>query len=113
MTKNIERYIASLQPAMQDRMRSCSSTEEIMRLARTEGLELPDEALDTIYGGCTSYTLKVDDYDRCVTCKTRVQLRSVGHDGFPDVYYCPTCFTSKSKELQEVEHYHHEETVKK
>ena len=84
-----------------------------MKLARTEGLELPDEALDTIYGGCTSYTLKVDDYDRCVTCKTRVQLRSVGHDGFPDVYYCPTCFTSKSKELQEVEHYHHEEQVKK
>ncbi len=113
MTKNIERYIASLQPAMQDRMRSCETTEEMMSLARNEGLELPDEALDTIYGGCTSYTHKVDDYDRCVECKTRVSLRSVGHDGFPNVYYCPTCFTTKSYAQKEVEHYHHSYDVKK
>ena len=93
---NIERYIATLEPALQEKFRACDSAEDMLNVAKKEGLELPDEALDTVYGGCgTSYTYEIDDYDICKVCSSRVTLRSVGHNGFPNVYYCPTCFTSK------------------
>ena len=110
--KNRERYINSLEPDMQERMRACESVEDMFILAKTEGLELPDEALDAVYGGCgTSYTYQVDDFEKCNTCDSRVTLRSVGHDGFPNVYYCPTCFTSKDP--SEIHHYHHTNKIRK
>ena len=109
---NIERYIKGLDPKLQERMRACENAEEILTIVKEEGLELPDEALDTVYGGCgTSYTYQVDDYWRCVACKNRIGLRSVGHDGFPDVYWCQYCFTTKTP--GEIEHYYNKRKVVK
>lgn len=93
--KEMKRYIQGLAPELQERLMACEDTEAAFRLAREEGLELPEEALDAVYGGCTSYTYVRDDYYKCNTCKSRVQLKSVGHDGFPNVYYCGTCFTTR------------------
>lgn len=109
---NKERYISTLEPAMQEKFRDCESVEDMLTVAKNEGLELPDEALDAVYGGCgTSYTYQIDDYDRCKVCMSRVQLRSVGHHGFPNVYYCPTCFTSKDPD--EIEPYYNKRKVVK
>ena len=110
--KEMKSYIKTLAPEMQERMMACESMEEIAKLARTEGLELPDEALYGVYGGCgKSYTYQIDDYMQCKTCSQRVQLRSVGHDGFPDVYACPTCFTTKAP--SEVQRYYNKRKVPK
>mgnify|MGYP006988902640 CR=1 FL=1 len=102
--KGIERYIKTLDPVMQEKMRSCKTPEAAFLLAREEGIELPDEALDAVYGGCSSYTYKTDDYYRCNICNTKVNLMSVGHDGFPSVYYCGNCLTTKDPD--EVNHYY-------
>ena len=109
--QGIERYISTLDPKMQKRIMACENTEEAFMLARAEGLELPEEALDAVYGGCSSYTYKVDDYYRCNMDKTQVQLKTVGHDGFPDIYYCSTCLTTKDP--TEVHHYYNKYKTKK
>ena len=95
---NREKYIQSLAPEMQERMRACDTVEDMLMIARQEGLELPDEALDAVYGGgCggASYTYKDEAYKACSTCNSRVNLRSVGHQNFPNVYFCPLCYTTK------------------
>lgn len=94
--QGIEKYIQTLSEDMKAKFMACEDVESAFKLAREEGLELPDEALDAVYGGCTSYTYVWDNYNLCKTCGTgRCQLKSVGHDGFPDVYYCPVCMTTK------------------
>ena len=101
MVKGIERYMETMDPKTRSMVAKCDTVEEVFGVVRSEGLELPEEALDTVYGGCSSYTYEIDSYDRCKTDNTRVQLKSVGHDGWPDVYYCPTCLTTKdSSEVQ-------------
>ena len=95
MVKGVERYLDSLDPATRALVSGCETVEEIFGVARREGLELPEEALDTVYGGCSSYTYKYDSYYKCKTDDSRCQLKTVGHDGWPDVYYCPTCLTTK------------------
>ena len=109
--KGTERYLRGLNEDIRARMEACDTTEGMMRIAREEGLELPDEALDAVYGGCTSYTYEVDDYFQCKTCLTKVQLKSVGHDGFPNVYYCPTCLVTRDG--TEIKHYYNRRKVEK
>ena len=101
--KQMERYIKTLTPELQEKMRGANTVEDVFRIARQENMELPEEALDSIYGGCgTSYTWKYEEYYKCRICDSKVSLKSVGHDGFPDVYYCPNCLTTKD----ETEVYH-------
>ena len=109
---NIERYLKGLNEDIKDELRACDNVEELLSVAQERGLELPDEALDAVYGGCgTSYTYQIDDYQRCKTCYNRVALRSAGHDGFPDVYFCQFCFTTKTP--GEIERYYNRRKVVK
>ena len=43
---------ASLTDTQREKVKSCKTAEELMNLARQEGIELPDEALDAVSGGC-------------------------------------------------------------
>ena len=111
--KYIDQYLRGVDPDTAELIRACETREDILRVAREHSLELPDEALDAIYGGCgtASYTYVVDDYMRCIICKTQVQLKTVGHDGFPNVYYCNVCLLTKDP--SEIEHYHNTRKVPK
>ena len=48
---NLEDYIKNLPPELQEKARSCKSTEELLSLAGDEAVKLPDEALEAIAGG--------------------------------------------------------------
>ena len=93
--KEMKDYISHLSKDMQEKFLACATTEDAFRLAREEGLELTDEALDAVYGGCDTYTYVTVYFNKCKRCGTKVQRMSLGHDGFPSVYYCPTCVTTK------------------
>ena len=38
-------------PELQDRLKSCKTTDEIIELVRTEGVDLTDEQLQALAGG--------------------------------------------------------------
>ena len=50
-TVDIESYIKNLPPELQEKVRTCSSVEEVLALAKEAKLPLPDEALAAIAGG--------------------------------------------------------------
>ena len=50
-TVDIESYIKNLPPELQEKVRTCSSVEELLALAKEAKVPLPDEALAAIAGG--------------------------------------------------------------
>ena len=48
---DIESYIKNLPPELQEKVRTCSSVEELLALAKEAKVPLPDEALAAIAGG--------------------------------------------------------------
>lgn len=48
-----------LTPEQQEKARACSSTEELIELAKAEGAELSDEELDGLAGGSDWYCASV------------------------------------------------------
>ena len=51
---NLEEYIKDLSPELQEKARACKTKDELMQLAAENGLEIPEEALEGVAGGCTS-----------------------------------------------------------
>ena len=112
---NIEKYIKSLSPELQEKINTCKNLNEMMDLAAREGIELPDEALDFVTGG-TGTTNTCSDplankYMCCPKCKgSKGSIYSVNsdygkavsgiaeynscHNGYPVSNYiieCTTC----------------------
>ena len=48
---NIEEYIQDLSPEIQEKARACKDIGEIMKMARENRLQLPDEVLEAVAGG--------------------------------------------------------------
>ena len=46
--------INDLSPELQEKARTCGSTEELFELVKEEGMEIPDEYLDGVAGGWCS-----------------------------------------------------------
>ena len=61
-----------LSPELQEKARECTSTDELVELAKAEGVELTDDALDSIAGGsnwnCASVCPSNED---CVMVKCK------------------------------------------
>ena len=51
---DFEEYIKDLSPELQEKARQCKTKDELMQLAAENGLEIPEEALEGVAGGCTS-----------------------------------------------------------
>ena len=70
------------------KVKACKSQEEMLALAKEEGIELTDEQLEAVSGGGCSNTLK------CVTCGStnlKFEYTRVG-PVFKDTYYtCNDC----------------------
>ena len=47
-----EELLKGLSPEQIEKLNNCSSQEEILKLAKEEGIELTDEQLEAISGGC-------------------------------------------------------------
>ncbi|MDO4537435.1 MAG: hypothetical protein Q4B54_04680 [Coriobacteriales bacterium] len=55
----------SIPPEVREKAKLCTTTEELVALAKEEGVELTDEMLDQVSGGRINW---VDPYDG-TTCK--------------------------------------------
>ena len=51
---DVDKYIKDLSPELQEKARQCKNMDELMNLAGEEGIELSDEALANVSGGCSS-----------------------------------------------------------
>ncbi|MBR1383625.1 MAG: hypothetical protein IJ555_07445 [Ruminococcus sp.] len=52
MNEKFEKYLKDLDPELQEKARACKSLEELTHLAAENDLELPEEALEMVSGGC-------------------------------------------------------------
>ena len=65
MKKLIEGIYESLTDEQKEKAKACKTTEELMEFAGNEGLELPDEMLDSVSGGCGSSSIPQAELDLC------------------------------------------------
>ena len=63
MNEKLEKYIKDLSPELQEKARQCKTKEELNAFITENNLELPEEALELVSGGCGT-PLKCD---RCAT----------------------------------------------
>ena len=49
---NLEEYIKDLSPELQEKARACKTKDELLQLAADEDMEIPDDALEMVAGGC-------------------------------------------------------------
>ena len=63
------------------KLKNCKSQEELLALAKTEGIELNDEQLEAVSGGCMTYWSLV-----CPECNEGYNL-----DNYKSYYECNSC----------------------
>ena len=54
MNEKFEKYIEGLSPEMQEKARECKTVEELNEFIADNDLEIPEDALEAVAGGCTS-----------------------------------------------------------
>ena len=70
-----------------DRIKECKSNEEILKVAREEGIELTDEQLEAVSGGCGFV-----DPTNCPKCNsTNFITADINMDGSRVKYLCNSC----------------------
>ena len=52
MNENFEKYIEGLSPELQEKARACKTTEELNDFVADNDLEIPEDALEMVSGGC-------------------------------------------------------------
>ncbi|MBR1751165.1 MAG: hypothetical protein IJ740_09870 [Ruminococcus sp.] len=52
MNENFEKYIKDLSPELQEKARACKTKEELNAFIAENDLELPEDALEMVAGGC-------------------------------------------------------------
>lgn len=66
------------------KVKACKNQEEILALAKAEGIELSEEQLEAVSGGCNTANKK------CPQCNGDARIES---DGMYTVCICPRCGT--------------------
>ncbi|SEK82176.1 hypothetical protein SAMN02910353_01354 [Ruminococcus sp. YRD2003] len=69
MKADIEKYIGGLDPVLQGKARQCKTKEELSAFIADNDLELPEDALELVSGGCGTSTPKKP---YCKYCGTAV-----------------------------------------
>ena len=79
MKRNLLKGLSKEQIA---KVKACKSSDEVLALAKNEGIELSEEQLAAVSGGCGTYTV------RCPKCGSNIIVEDcVG----PKEYYCNNC----------------------
>ncbi len=71
MNENFEKYIEGLSPELQEKARACKTKEELNAFIAENDLELPEEALEVVAGGCGTSTPPTPD--KCNKCNAKVK----------------------------------------
>ena len=71
MNEKFEKYIENLSPELQEKARECKTKEELNAFLADNEIELPEDALEMVSGGCSCG----DAYEK----------------GAPMPYRCPEC----------------------
>ena len=58
MNAQFEKYIEGLSPELQEKARACKTKEELSAFIADNDLELPEDALELVSGGCGTSTPK-------------------------------------------------------
>ena len=82
MNEMINKYIEGLSPELQEKARKCKTKDELNEFIRDNELELPEEALELVAGGCTktSEVYKRGDLVAgavCPECKGQLYYRDI------------------------------------
>ena len=56
MNENFEKYLKDLDPELQEKARECKTKEELNAFIAENDLELPEDALELVAGGCGTST---------------------------------------------------------
>ena len=88
MNENYEKYIKDLSPELQEKARECKTKEELNAFIAENDLELPEEALELVSGGCGTSAKPKKYY--CKKCGREVSKTTI-----------PDGIDSKIKELQD------------
>ena len=89
MNEKLENYIKDLSPELQKKARACKSLEELTQLAAENDLELPEEALELVSGGCGTKSKPEIRYPYHKKCGKR--LENVFERGGGLKYKCAVC----------------------
>ena len=83
MNENFEKYIEGLSPELQEKARECKTKEELNDFIAENDLELPEEALELVSGGCTQQM-------KCPKCGSeRIEVEEYKGGGLKE--YCKNC----------------------
>ena len=74
MNEIFEKYIEGLSPELQEKARQCKTKEELNEFIAENDLELPEDALELVSGGCGTSTPKPKYY--CKKCGGEVSITS-------------------------------------
>ena len=97
MNENYEKYIKDLSPELQEKARACKTKEELNAFLAENEIELPEDALKMVSGGCSASNKKLDQGDLvneyCPECHQKLRYWDACYrDGLPkDRYYCERC----------------------
>ena len=89
-----------LTDAQREKAKNCHSTEELLKIAKEEGVELNDEQLSAISGGCTAADEKSPARPQHVTCPScgsstvELQYQVKTANGYYWEYKCRRCGTT-------------------
>ena len=91
MIEEFEKYFKELPGELQEKARQCETKEELNRFVAENGIELPDEALDMVTGGCDGSSKKPYCCVDKVECKKVFTGLSGQAGADPYLYQCPIC----------------------
>ena len=99
--ENLEKYIGELSPEMQEKARACKDMKELNALLAENDVELSEDALSAVAGGCSKSDPWKDTGDimpyRCPECNQNLYYWDMcAHEkGYSSIYrmYCnnPQC----------------------
>lgn len=80
-----EKLLVGLNEEQISKIKSCKNSEEILSVAKEEGIELTDEQLEAVSGGCGTFTAE----ETCPKCGyNRLRRSCFGNE---DITYYLTC----------------------
>lgn len=60
MNEKMKAIYDNLSDELKEKAKACKTMDELMELAAKEGIELPDEVLDSVAGGGNCYACDID-----------------------------------------------------
>ena len=91
---DIENYIKDLSPELQEKARACKSTDELLKLADDNDIELTADTLESVSGGACENS-KEEPKGRCPFCgSTHIRYQTVlkvSNSGLGQGWCCFDC----------------------